>query len=478
MNDAPAIEDLTDTLSYRTTYGSRVIDSDITLVDPDSAEVVEATIQITGHYQAGEDTLGIDAGDLLEGVTAKWDSSTGTLTLTGSATQAAYQSMFEHVKYANSSDNPNTDDRTVTWTVQDDDGGMNVPQTSTIEVTAVNDAPRSSGVPNPPGELQDFGQATYDISSYFWDPDGPGMTFELGTVTYRDGLVLSGVAIDSDTGVITFSDSPSSSGSVDVQVRASDGLLDGEWQTFTFSVDRITQPLPQTEPGHQPDQGDAGLPLFSTSTLSFPGGEEAPVSSTVAEETFEGHYSGGLKALSGASQESWQNLPGWALLGGIAEGELWTVNELSGLFHEHKKNEAAELFLGLEQFIAKQKEWFVGTEHEDIRLSFNARDMELVDLFSSHPATVDDWPNHVSGNEIGPSHGSLKPFLQGKTLLVGLDDVRVFDLLMPGAESSLLERLNGSSAMAPEHVIQMLDLSQVSLLDAVQGSDILMKMST
>src|SRR5205085_10424227 len=68
---------------------------------------------------------------------------TGTLTLTGSDTVAHYQSALRSVKYFNTSDNPSTASRTVSWQV--DDGGsvnnLSNVATSTINVVAVNDAP-------------------------------------------------------------------------------------------------------------------------------------------------------------------------------------------------------------------------------------------------------------------------------------------------------------------------------------------------
>ena len=126
--------------------GAKVIDSVITLTDPDSSNMASATIQINGNYHSNEDTLSITPGDLLGGVHASWDAGIGKLTLTGSATTANYVSMLEHIRYTNSSDDPHNDPRTLTWTVND--GTVNsTPQATTITVTAVNDAPVISGFP-------------------------------------------------------------------------------------------------------------------------------------------------------------------------------------------------------------------------------------------------------------------------------------------------------------------------------------------
>ena len=61
-----------------------------------------------------------------------------------SATPAAAQALADHILYANTSDDPSTAPRTVTFTVNDG-GGDTGTATATISVTAVNDAPTIAG---------------------------------------------------------------------------------------------------------------------------------------------------------------------------------------------------------------------------------------------------------------------------------------------------------------------------------------------
>ena len=64
--------------------------------------------------------LGIAAGYTLpSGVTASLEFGTHTLTITGTATQANYETILEHVTYTDSSENPTTANRTVQWRVED-----------------------------------------------------------------------------------------------------------------------------------------------------------------------------------------------------------------------------------------------------------------------------------------------------------------------------------------------------------------------
>ncbi len=111
-----------------------ILQSVITISDLDNLNMESATIQITGNYQMGADVLAVETGYLAPGVTQSWDAATGTLTLTGSASKADYEVMLEHVTYENTSDDPSTLERTVTWSV-DDGTDHSALQTNSIFVT-------------------------------------------------------------------------------------------------------------------------------------------------------------------------------------------------------------------------------------------------------------------------------------------------------------------------------------------------------
>src|SRR5205085_522823 len=107
---------------------------------PDSTTLASATIQITGNYINGQDVLSFTPAF---GVTGVFNAATGTLTLSGTTTVANYQALLRTVKYANTSDDPSTATRTVSFQVNDGAGSNNLSNiiTSTISVTAVNDPP-------------------------------------------------------------------------------------------------------------------------------------------------------------------------------------------------------------------------------------------------------------------------------------------------------------------------------------------------
>ena len=140
-NDAPTGADAGATLAFTEGNGASVIDSSLTLADVDDTNLESATIQITSGYQSGEDVLAFTDQS---GITGSWNSSTGTLSLSGSATKAQYETALESITYNNTSDTPDTTNRTVTWIVNDGDTGS-TGITSTITVAAANDAPALAG---------------------------------------------------------------------------------------------------------------------------------------------------------------------------------------------------------------------------------------------------------------------------------------------------------------------------------------------
>ena len=139
VNDAPVLT-AGATLAYTENGPAAVIDNTITITDIDSANLVGATVVISGNYQNGQDVLAFVNAS---GITGNFVAGTGTLTLTGSSSLANYQAALRSVTYVNTSDNPSALTRTVSWTVDDGGATANLSNTATssINVTPVNDAP-------------------------------------------------------------------------------------------------------------------------------------------------------------------------------------------------------------------------------------------------------------------------------------------------------------------------------------------------
>jgi co-chaperonin GroES (HSP10) len=125
------------TLSYTENDAATVIDATIDITDSDSPNMTGAKVAITGGFDSTQDVLNFTASG---GIGGAYNPATGVLTLTGTASQAAYETVLGTVTYQNTSDNPTTTARTVSYTVND--GLVNsAAGTATINVAAVNDVP-------------------------------------------------------------------------------------------------------------------------------------------------------------------------------------------------------------------------------------------------------------------------------------------------------------------------------------------------
>src|SRR5262249_9156957 len=109
---APTVTALGAALLYTENAAAAAIAPTLTVSYADSPLLDYAIVRSSGNYASGQDVLGFTNQ---AGITGSWDASTGTLTLTGSASAANYQTALRTVTYSNLSDNPSTALRTVSF---------------------------------------------------------------------------------------------------------------------------------------------------------------------------------------------------------------------------------------------------------------------------------------------------------------------------------------------------------------------------
>lgn len=185
----PAVTTSGLTLNYTENSGPIAVDDQLTLADADSSTLISATVRITGNYDATQDLLSFSNQS---GITGAWDSATGTLTLSGSASVANYEAALRSVTYSNSSDAPSTADRTISFTASDAHL-TSTTATRTIAIVATNDVP--AGLPTITGLVREDQTLTADNSAIN-DADG------LGTFSYqwlRDGAEIVGATASTYT---------------------------------------------------------------------------------------------------------------------------------------------------------------------------------------------------------------------------------------------------------------------------------------
>ncbi|MDE2445573.1 MAG: tandem-95 repeat protein, partial [Alphaproteobacteria bacterium] len=144
INDAPVVDlnGAGTSVNYKTLYvenGAAVTisDSTVAISDPDNTILQSATIVLT------DPALGdfLAAGAMPGTITAStYDPMTHSITLTGSASMADYQTAIAAITFASSSENPTGADRHVVVTVND--GNLNsAPATTTITVIPTKEPP-------------------------------------------------------------------------------------------------------------------------------------------------------------------------------------------------------------------------------------------------------------------------------------------------------------------------------------------------
>jgi VCBS repeat-containing protein len=121
-----------------------------TITDSGFATLTGATVKIAngiGSAVAGDQLYvnGVQNGAVGSGVTASWNAGTGTLTLTGSATLAVYQTLLGAVSYADTGVDGSSGGhpaRVVSWSVNDGTNSYSTTSSMTIDrlPVATNDA--------------------------------------------------------------------------------------------------------------------------------------------------------------------------------------------------------------------------------------------------------------------------------------------------------------------------------------------------
>ena len=132
VNHAPDVASLEGSASKfcRRQRANGTLTSTLTVSDWEQPTLSGASISITGNYNNSEDVLVFVNAF---GITGSFDTSTGTLTLSGNATFADYQSAIRSVTYQNTNNNnPSTLTRTVNFTVTDGTDNSSVSYTKYI----------------------------------------------------------------------------------------------------------------------------------------------------------------------------------------------------------------------------------------------------------------------------------------------------------------------------------------------------------
>jgi len=230
-----------------------VIDGGITVSDPDNTTLTSGIVYVTGNFQNDQDVLifandGATMGDII----GTYNKATGVMTLSSAsgASIGAWESALRSITYGNKSENPNSSDRTINFSVSDG-SASSASVTKTVSVKNVNDAPiitsnggGSTAVVNVP---ENKTTVTTVIAT---DADAKLMGQTI-TYTLSGGADQGLFSIDDATGVLAFKTAPDFENPSDadgddnyeVTVRASDGLNHMD-QALTITVTDVNDNSP------------------------------------------------------------------------------------------------------------------------------------------------------------------------------------------------------------------------------------------
>lgn len=263
-------------LSYVLGSTPVAVSSTATVADPDSSNLLGATIQISGNYQSGKDRL--SAVTTGTGITQSFDASAGTLTLSGIDTLASYQAVLRSVAFGTNSTVASTLTRTLTLLLND---GLasSTPVTRDINVIPFNYPPVLVGIEASPlaYKANDPAFPPLPISSMIaiTDPDSNNLT----KVTIQ---ITSGYQNDANgKDLLAFTDKTGITGSFD----AASGTLTLTGAAYVGSYREALRSVAFSSSGTNVSTANRILTIIATDDGAPNAGVSQPVTRTVTIST-------------------------------------------------------------------------------------------------------------------------------------------------------------------------------------------------
>jgi hypothetical protein len=205
VNDAPVATTSAGSTAYTENDPAAVIDVAVTLADVDDDQLEGAQVSIASDFQAGDELAFEDQ----LGITGEYDTTTGVLTLTGTAPIADYETALRSVGFSSFNDDPAAS-KTIEFKVNDGDADSSA-ASKEVAVTPVNDPPLAS---TSDGSTEyEIGGAGVPVDAQITvaDPDDTSIEsaevsisdFQAGDeLAFEDQLGITG-EYDTTTGVLT-----------------------------------------------------------------------------------------------------------------------------------------------------------------------------------------------------------------------------------------------------------------------------------
>jgi Ca2+-binding RTX toxin-like protein len=262
VNSPPVLTATAGSVGYTENAPGVAIDARLLIADADSPNLASAIVRIS-NFVAGEDVLSFTPQFGITG-----SLSNGILTLTGTASLAAYQTILRSVTYANSSDTPTVAARSIEFQVNDEAGASNVVSRS-VDITAVNDAPTIAPAAGAVSFTEKGAAIGVTGGLTLADPDSPNLASATVRITnfvagedLLDFTPQAGINSSFSNGALTFSgtapiatyqtllrsvtyrnsSSNPNPGSRNLLIQINDGQLDSAAVTRTVQIITVNDP--------------------------------------------------------------------------------------------------------------------------------------------------------------------------------------------------------------------------------------------
>ena len=194
----PVLGNVAASASYTELASPTTLSAGTTVSDVDSPNLASGTVSITSGFLTGDTLAATVTGT---SITASYNASTGVLSLTGSDTLAHYQQVLDSIAYSSTSHNPTNfganASRTISWVVND--GTLNsAPQTTTVNITAVDDPPALGNVAASASYASLGPPTTLSPSATVRDVDN--LNLASGTVSITGGILTGDTLAASTSG--------------------------------------------------------------------------------------------------------------------------------------------------------------------------------------------------------------------------------------------------------------------------------------
>ena len=163
-NDAPVVTTTAGTTAFTEDGGAVVVDNGLTVTDADDVNLESATVSLAAAPDGASEVLSATS---CAGLTV---TPGNPLTISGSQPLAVYQVCLRSVTYNNTSQSPNTTNRTVSFVVNDGDNNSNT-ASKTLSVAASNDTPVVTTTAGITAFVEDAGAVVVDGGVTVTDAD-------------------------------------------------------------------------------------------------------------------------------------------------------------------------------------------------------------------------------------------------------------------------------------------------------------------